>query len=155
MVATSSRSHRAADLTPGRVGDQLADSSGLSPHQRYARAKPSLLLLHEDKRRRHPGLEIVDVHPGIVASDFGRYLGWLGAVLKTVAAPVLTSPAAAAAHLIHLATIDDDLAATYYHRRQPGRPSRLVVEPDLREEVRRIADVHFTPPKDSPPPRNR
>jgi NAD(P)-dependent dehydrogenase (short-subunit alcohol dehydrogenase family) len=125
IVSTSSRSHRGATLDAGRVTQQLDDATGLGAHQRYARAKLAALLLHREHRRRRPGIQIVDVHPGIVASDFGRYLGWIGAVLKQASRPLLLSPETAAKALVALAGTDE-LLADYYVRDHPGRPSALV-----------------------------
>jgi NAD(P)-dependent dehydrogenase (short-subunit alcohol dehydrogenase family) len=147
IVATTSNSHRGLALTPSQVRHQLADANGLGAHSRYARAKLVLLLLHAGLRCRHPGLEIVDVHPGIVASDFGRYLGGAGAALKVLARPVLSSPATAAEHLIRLAAVPE-LLGTYYHRQRPDRPSPLVADASLQREVWQVANVHLTRGKD-------
>jgi NAD(P)-dependent dehydrogenase (short-subunit alcohol dehydrogenase family) len=134
VVATSSRSHRGARLTPGEAGRQLDDPDGLNAHERYARAKLAGLLLHEGLRHRHAFLEVVDVHPGLVATDFGRYLGRTGAVLKAVARPLLSSPETAADLLIRLATRDLH-SVSYFHRRHPREPSELVTDARLQREV--------------------
>lgn len=134
IVATSSRSHRGARLTPGAVGRQLDDPDGLNAHERYARAKLAGLLLHQGLRLRHTGLEAVDVHPGLVATDFGRYLGRAGAVLKTVARPLLSSPETAADLLVRLATRDLH-NVSYFHRQHPREPSGLVTDTRLQREV--------------------
>ncbi|MDR7277235.1 SDR family NAD(P)-dependent oxidoreductase [Catenuloplanes atrovinosus] len=134
LVSTSSRSHRAATLTPGRVTAQLDDPAGLGAHARYARAKLAGLLLHAGMRRRVPELVIVDVHPGLVATDFGRYLGRTGAVLKVLARPVLSSPETAAAHLLRPA-LHPGHDAAYYHRDRPRDPSPLVADPELQRQV--------------------
>lgn len=120
VVATSSRSHRGARLTPERVREQLDDPAGLSPHRRYARAKLAALLLHREHARRHPRLEIVDFHPGIISSDFGRYLGTVGALATAVSRPFLTTPQEGARRLVHLAvTRDASAAATTTERARP------------------------------------
>ncbi|GIE76476.1 short-chain dehydrogenase [Actinoplanes philippinensis] len=134
IVATSSRSHDAAVLAADSVTAQLDDPGRLSAHQRYARAKLAALLLHEELRRRHPDVPIVDVHPGLVATDFGRYLGRTGAVLKVLARPVLSSPWTAAGHLLRAATADLTGGA-YFHRDRPGRPSQLLQDRRLSDAV--------------------
>jgi NAD(P)-dependent dehydrogenase (short-subunit alcohol dehydrogenase family) len=143
IVATSSRSHRRAALDPVHPGVQLDRPDGLGAHRRYARAKLAALLLHREHHRRHPDLEIVDVHPGIVASDFGRYLGTTGTVLKHLLRPVLLSPSAAASALASLAAAAHPLPATYYVRHRPGRPAPLVADVGLARAVYRDALQHL------------
>ncbi|WP_212987558.1 hypothetical protein [Actinoplanes auranticolor] len=106
----------------------------MSPHRRYARAKLAGLLLHAGLRRRTPELVITDVHPGLVASDFGRYLGRTGAVLKILARPVLSSPGAAAEHLLRPA-LRPGFDAAHYHRGRRRKLSPLVTDGRLQQEV--------------------
>lgn len=130
VVSTSSLSHRRATLTCQGLAEQLDQPTGLGTHQRYARAKLAALLLHREHQRRHPDLRIIDVHPGIVASDFGRYLGWKGAVLTQLARPFLLSPASAATALVSLAKRQTH-ESRYFDRLRPAAPSPLVDHPDL------------------------
>lgn len=131
VVSTSSRSHRGADLT---AGTDLDDVTGLGPHHRYARAKLVALLLHRELTRRHPQLTVVDFHPGIVASGFGRYLP-AGDLLTRLARPFLASPETAGGHLVHLAEIDVPAGSHYFHVRRPRDPSPLAADPDLARVV--------------------
>ena len=131
VVATSSRSHRGAALHHEHVRDQLDRMAGQGPHQRYATAKLVNLLMHREHHRRHPEVEIVDVHPGLVASDFGRYLGRTGTVLKHVARPFLRSPNAAAGTLVALAKSAEFPNLAYFVRDRRGEPSTLVDDPEL------------------------
>lgn len=133
VVSTSSRSHRGAVLHHHDVGTRLDQVSGLSAHRRYARAKLAALLLHRAHQSRHPEISIVDVHPGIVASDFGRYLGRTGVVLKHLARPFLLSPRTAATALVALAEVTHSSA--YYDRHRPGIPSPLTTDHQLVEAV--------------------
>ncbi|MFD4644454.1 SDR family NAD(P)-dependent oxidoreductase [Lentzea sp. NPDC058436] len=135
VVATNSRSHRGAALHHEDVGGQLDRMTGLGPHQRYAVAKLASLFLHREHRRLHPEVEIVDVHPGLVASDFGRYLGRTGAVLKHVARPVLRSPAAAASTLVRLAATAQLPSSAYFVRDHRSEPSGLVNDRQLAAAV--------------------
>jgi NAD(P)-dependent dehydrogenase (short-subunit alcohol dehydrogenase family) len=135
VVSTSSRSHRGAVLHHHDVGTQLDQFSGLGAHQRYARAKLAALLLHRAHQDRHPEIGIVDVHPGIVASDFGRYLGHTGTVLKYLARPFLLSPRAAAAALVALAEASQLSTPAYYDRHHPRTPSALIADQQLVEAV--------------------
>ncbi|MFD9701793.1 SDR family NAD(P)-dependent oxidoreductase [Lentzea sp. NPDC059081] len=131
VVATSSRSHREAVLHREDVAGQLDRMTGRGPHRRYALAKLVSLLLHREHHRLHPEVEIVDVHPGLVASDFGRYMGRTGTVLKHLARPVLRSPAAAATTLVKLAEAPALPPSAYFVRDHRGEPSKLVEDEGL------------------------
>jgi NAD(P)-dependent dehydrogenase (short-subunit alcohol dehydrogenase family) len=144
IMSTSSLSHRGATLDANLVKQQLDDATGLGAHRRYARAKLAALLLHREHRRRRPGIQIVDVHPGIVASDFGRYMGWIGAVLKQASRPFLLSPRTAAKALVALADTDEPLA-DYYVRDHPSRPSALVRDAALAAAVYEDASKRIEP----------
>lgn len=147
VVATSSGSHRGARLTAERVGAELDDPGRLGPHGRYARAKLAGLLLNREYRRRTPEVAVVDFHPGIVASDFGRYLGRPGQVLTALSRPVLTSPDTAGARLVRLAAADRaEVDGRYFHGTRLRRPSPLVADDRLARAVwddarRRLARV--------------
>jgi NAD(P)-dependent dehydrogenase (short-subunit alcohol dehydrogenase family) len=130
VVSTSSRSHRGATLTCQGLTEQLDRPTGLGAHRRYARAKLAALLLHREHERRHPDLTIVDVHPGIVASDFGRYMGRTGTVLKHLSRPFLLSPRSAATALVSLATRPTH-ESRYFNRLRPATPSPLADDQDL------------------------
>lgn len=133
VVATSSRSHHGATLTRGNVSAELQDTDS-GAHQRYARAKLAALIVHADARTQPGAVQTVDVHPGIVATDFGRYMGRTGAVLKFLATPFLSSPSSAADVLAaNAARLDVD--HSYYHRRTPRGPSVLVEDREVRDEV--------------------
>lgn len=130
VISTSSLSHRRATLRCQGLAEQLDQPMGLGTHQRYAQAKLAALLLHREHQRRHPDLRIIDVHPGIVASDFGRYLGLKGAVLKQLGRPFLLSPASAATALVSLA-MRQTHESLYFNRLRPAAPSPLADQPDL------------------------
>jgi NAD(P)-dependent dehydrogenase (short-subunit alcohol dehydrogenase family) len=134
VVSTSSRSHRGATLTCQGLADQLDRPTGLGPHRRYARAKLAALLLHREHQRRHPDLGVVDVHPGIVASDFGRYMGRTGTVLKHLSRPFLLSPRSAATALVSLA-MRHTHESQYFNRLRPAMPSPLLEDRHLAQCV--------------------
>lgn len=143
VVATSSRSHRAATLTRGSVSAELQDTAP-GAHRRYARAKLAALIVHADARTQPGAVQTVDVHPGIVASDFGRYMGRTGAVLKFLATPFLSSPSSAAEVLAaNAARLDID--HSYYHRRTPRGPSVLVEDRQVRDEVMKDVEQRLAP----------
>ncbi|GAA2673448.1 MULTISPECIES: SDR family NAD(P)-dependent oxidoreductase [Actinosynnema] len=123
VVSTSSRSHTAATL-PTPLAKIAEDTTGLSPHAVYAWAKLAGALLLREFGRREPDITVTDFHPGLVASDFGRYLGGAGALLKLLATPFLDSPTTAATRLIDLATTTEDVNGHYHvdNRRAQGSP---------------------------------
>ncbi|MGX7670831.1 SDR family NAD(P)-dependent oxidoreductase [Plantactinospora sp. DSM 117369] len=140
VIATSSRSHTSATLPTAQL-DQIATSTGgLGPHRTYARAKLVAGILLRELGRRYPHLTVADFHPGIIASDFGRYLGPLGTVLKVAATPVLDSPATAAHRLIHLVQTTDDIDGTYFVRNRPAPGSPLLNDHDLGGRVWKLAE---------------
>jgi NAD(P)-dependent dehydrogenase (short-subunit alcohol dehydrogenase family) len=130
VVSTSSRSHRGATLTCQGLPEQLDRPTGMGAHRRYARAKLAALLLHREHQRRHPDLSMIDVHPGIVASDFGRYLGRTGTVLTHLSRPFLLSPRSAATALVSLA-MRRTHESRYFNRLRPATPSPLADDLDL------------------------
>lgn len=98
------------------------------------------LLLHRAYARRHPDVPVADFHPGIVASDFGQYLGPWGSVAKVLGRPFLTSPLTAAMRLADLATAADPNGGRYFLGTVPAEPNPLVSDARLAEEVWRDAD---------------
>ncbi len=129
---------------------QLDDPADLSPHRRYARAKLAALLLHREHARRHPRLEVVDFHPGIVATDFGRYLGPISRVVTAVSRPFLTSPREAARRLVHLATTGEAATGRYYSGTRPADPSPLVGDARLAASVWDDARARLAPADPAP-----
>jgi hypothetical protein len=90
----------------------------MTPSKRLA---PALL---REYGRRHPDIDVGDFHPGIMAIDFGRYLGTTGMLLKVLAAPFLDGPDDGARRLIHLALTPEPLGGQYFmkDRRATGSP---------------------------------
>lgn len=124
VITTSSRSHASAVISIDTLND-LDDGMMLRPHAVYARSKLAAGLLMREYGRQNPDILVADFHPGIIASDFGRYLGLLGHVLKVVSAPFLTTPEQGAKTLIYLAgTSDAD--NQYFVRCQPALGSPLL-----------------------------
>ncbi|MEV7626322.1 SDR family NAD(P)-dependent oxidoreductase [Actinoplanes sp. NPDC089786] len=134
VLATNSRSHRGAV-----IGDVPALAEGRPPlpgHRAYARAKLAAGILLREFGRRHPDVDVGDFHPGILATDFGRYLGErTGRAAKTAARPFLGSPADGAACLVALAERDTPLAGGYHTRARPARGAEQLYSPDLGRDL--------------------
>ena len=143
VVASSSRSHTGASLTRGTVAAAAAGTSGLSAHKVYARAKLAAGILLREFGRRHPEITVADFHPGIIASDFGRYMGPVGTLLKTLARPFLDSPEDGAHRLVRLATTADPINEAYFVRNHPAPGSPQLHDPALGAELWSLAE-HLT-----------
>jgi NAD(P)-dependent dehydrogenase (short-subunit alcohol dehydrogenase family) len=127
VLATSSRTHTTATVDPSH----LDRTDGLSWHRVYARSKLVGGILLREFGRRHPEVDVGDFHPGLIASDMGRYMGLLGSVLKVVCRPLLGSPKDGARHLIHLATREQSLSGGYFCDDRPARGSPQLNDPAL------------------------
>jgi hypothetical protein len=69
----------------------LGRTSLMTPSKR---SPPELL---REYGRRHPDIDVGDFHPGIMAIDFGRYLGTTGMLLKVLPRHSSTAPTTARA----------------------------------------------------------
>ncbi|MFD8279207.1 NAD(P)H-binding protein [Streptomyces solisilvae] len=70
-----------------------------------------------------PASSAWSAHPGIMASDFGRYMGRTGSLLKTAARPFIGTPRQGAARLAELATRQQVLSGTYFVHTRPAKGS--------------------------------
>lgn len=136
VVSTSSRSHVGAGLEPSRI----QDTAGMRPHDVYARAKLAFGLLLREFGRRHPDVVVADFHPGIIASDFGRYLGVAGGVLTVLARPFLDTPEDGARRLVQLVTTDEEISGRYFSRGHPAAGSPLLQDRTLSAALWSLAE---------------
>ncbi|MFE2499302.1 SDR family NAD(P)-dependent oxidoreductase [Streptomyces scopuliridis] len=126
VLLTSSRSHNNAVLSPYNLAAALAGEPRVSGHRTYARAKLAAGVLLREFHRRNPGVDAGDFHPGIMATDFGRYMGRTGSLLKTAARPFIGTPRQGAERLTELATRQQDLAGAYFvHTRRAKGSAQL------------------------------
>jgi NAD(P)-dependent dehydrogenase (short-subunit alcohol dehydrogenase family) len=123
ILATNSRSHKNAVIGLHSLEDLARGRQGVSGHRAYARSKLAAGILLREYGRRHGTIDVGDFHPGIIASDFGRYMGKRGAVMKVLARPFIDTPDQGAARLVHLASSPGTLAGTYYTHTQPAKAS--------------------------------
>jgi hypothetical protein len=109
----------------------------MRPHAVYARAKLAFGVLLREFGRRTPGVTVADFHPGIIASDFGRYMGVSGAVLTRLARPFLDTPSSLAQEVglglgaqageARLGQVMSDAGYSHF-RRATETPMNLVLE---------------------------
>jgi NAD(P)-dependent dehydrogenase (short-subunit alcohol dehydrogenase family) len=123
ILATSSRSHTGAHISEDGIETIATCAGRLSRHGAYARAKLAAGILLREYGHRHPNIDVGDFHPGVMATDFGRYLGSAGRVLKVLAAPFLDSADDGARRLVDLALTPEPLAGKYFAKNQSATGS--------------------------------
>src|SRR5829696_3249429 len=139
VLFTSSRSHIGAHIPDDAIETIVTSSARLSRHRTYARAKLAAGILLREYGRRHPDIDVGDLHPGIMATDFGRYLGTTGTVLKILAAPFLDSADDGARRLVHLALTPDPLAGKYFAKDRPSVGSPQLHDHRLGDRLWKLA----------------
>lgn len=134
IVSVSSEVYRSAKR--GLDFTDLQMTSGWSAQKAYAASKLATVLMTVELDRRLAGLGVTAraVHPGVVATNFGKGPEgrWLMRVLMTVAAPLLKKPTAGAAPIVLLATAPDELVdrSLYWVESKPGQASSAALDSD-------------------------
>lgn len=114
----------------GRVEPEQLDSPGAasarSPFTAYGEAKLALILFTRELHRRHPEVNPVAFHPGVVATGFGRQsTAWISRVYGTwFARATMHSPARGGGELAWVANGEPGrewMPGEYYERRRPAR----------------------------------
>ena len=127
VISVSSEVHRSA-----KQGLDMADlqmTRGWSAQKAYAASKLATILMtvELDRRLAGQGVTARAVHPGVVATNFGKGPEgrWAMRVMMTALGPVLKKPADGAAPIVLLATEPDDVVAQslYWSQTTPTQPS--------------------------------
>jgi NAD(P)-dependent dehydrogenase (short-subunit alcohol dehydrogenase family) len=127
VISVSSEVHRSA-----KQGLDMADlqmTRGWSAQKAYAASKLATILMtvELDLRLTDQGVTARAVHPGVVATNFGKGPEgrWAMRVMMTALGPVLKKPADGAAPIVLLATEPDDVVAQslYWSQTTPTQPS--------------------------------
>jgi NAD(P)-dependent dehydrogenase (short-subunit alcohol dehydrogenase family) len=148
IITVSSEVHRRA--AEGLDFDDLQMTTGYSSSKAYAASKLANILftVELDRRLGDSGVTARALHPGVVATSFGRgpdsprSMGLLMSVLK----PVLRKPARGARTPVFLATADDRALAAglYWSDEQPKEPVAAAVDVEaatrLWSESERLVD---------------
>lgn len=137
VISTSSRTHAGAKIANL---DDLASKGRLGWHGVYARAKLAGGILLREFGRRHPDTIVADFHPGIIASDMGRYMGPLGTFLKYASSPFIKSPEDGADRLMFLASTDTDIAYRYFMGDKPAKGAPQLGDRVLANELWAMAE---------------
>lgn len=132
VITVSSENHRGARR--GLDLDDLQMTSGYSPSKAYAASKLANILftVELDRRLSPQGVTARALHPGVVATNFGKDPGsprWM-ALGMTLLRPVLASPAKGAATSVHLATAPtaELERGLYWSSMQPKEPSKAALD---------------------------
>ncbi len=132
IVNVSSDAHRRT--TSGLDFDDLQMASGYSSGNAYAASKLAnvLFTVELDRRLADRGVTARALHPGVVATSFGKGADspwWMGATM-TVLSPFLRKPDRGAATSVFLATASDEAieGALYWSDERPSDPIPAAVD---------------------------
>jgi NAD(P)-dependent dehydrogenase (short-subunit alcohol dehydrogenase family) len=144
VISVSSEIHRSAKQ--GLDLDDLQMTRGWSAQKAYAASKLATILMtvELDQRLAHQGVTALAVHPGVVATNFGKGPEgrWLMRVMMTALGPLLKKPADGAAPLVLLATAPDDVVdqSLYWSQATPAQPSPAARDPRAAAQTWDISD---------------
>lgn len=131
VVTTSSAAHSAGRLDLAN----LDSANGWRSFRAYGTSKlANILFTHELALRwRGDGVTATCLHPGVVASDFGRDSGFLGLIYRSPLKRFLRNADAGADTLVWLAAADPSEWANgrYYADRKVGSASKQAQDPAL------------------------
>jgi NAD(P)-dependent dehydrogenase (short-subunit alcohol dehydrogenase family) len=122
VVCVSSAAHRGGRV----VLDDVDGRRGWRGFSAYGTSKlMNLLFVREAARRLSAGIHINAIHPGVIASGFGRNGGGLAAAAFALAAPFLKTPEQGADTAVWLATSADaaEVNGGYFIKRKRAAPS--------------------------------
>ncbi|MFX0573163.1 SDR family NAD(P)-dependent oxidoreductase [Nocardia nepalensis] len=127
VVNVNSEGHRSALLRSDPIDidfDDLGSAHDYHVFVAYSRSKLAGLLFSYELQRRHPELEVVAVHPGMIRSDLVRGFSGLRLAAVRAASLVLSMPTARGADpIVHLATEPEVRRGAYYNRFAPQTSS--------------------------------
>ena len=144
VISVSSEIHRSAKQ--GLDLDDLQMTRGWSAQKAYAASKLATILMtvELDRRLADQGVTARAVHPGVVATNFGKGSEgrWLMRVMMTALSPLLKKPTDGAAPIVLLATAPDDLVeqSLYWSQTTPAQPSPAAHDPRAAAQLWTISD---------------
>jgi retinol dehydrogenase-12 len=149
IVNVSSNMHKAGHID----FDDLQADKGYSAMRRYGESKLANVLFTNALARRlaGTGVTVNSVHPGAVATGFGRNNPGLFAAAIKIAAPFMLTPAKGARTSIYLASSPEVAGVTgkYFAKCKPARENRDALDEKLQERLWAIsvAQTEKTAPK--------
>ena len=136
IINVSSGAHHSATGRRAVDIDELATPGRRPSPRSYAASKLANILftVELDRRFADAGVTARALHPGVVATNFGRGNDgpwWMGLGMRLLR-PVLTKPADGAATTVHLATAEeaDIEGGLYWDDCEPANPAPEALDPD-------------------------
>lgn len=132
VVSVASEAHRAFGLD---LDDLMFAERAYVPLSVYGASKLANVLWSAELAKRLEGTGVTSnsLHPGVIASGFGRSGPWWMRVGVRIVAPLLTSPEEGARTTIHLATSRavEGQSGLYWKDERPCRPSERAADAEL------------------------
>jgi len=155
IINVSSGAHSSATGRRAVALDDLATVGERSSMKAYAASKLANILftVELDRRLADRGVTARALHPGVVATSFGRASDgpwWMGLGMR-VLRPLLTKPADGAATSVYLATADEaELArGLYWDDCEPATPEPDALDPDAAASLWALSERLTAPPAGS------
>jgi len=108
--------------------EDMTHEKGYKPLQVYAESKLMAIMFTYALARRLQGTEVTanTLHPGVVATNFGKEAGGMWPAMFTVLSPFELSPEKGAQTAIYLATAPDvaNVSGEYFVKSKPARSSK-------------------------------
>jgi retinol dehydrogenase 14 len=138
VVTVASEAHRSKALD----FDDLQSERGYAPFRVYGRSKLANILFSSELAGRLAGTGVTSnsLHPGVVATSFGKNdPGWMR-LLVTLGRPFLSTPAQGARTTLHVASAPElaEVSGRYFKRSREARPSAAALDESAQ---RRLWDV--------------
>jgi retinol dehydrogenase-14 len=144
IITVSSETHRR--VKDGLNFGDLQMQDGYSPSRAYDSSKLANILftVELDRRLRDSGIAAKALHPGVVATSFGKGPDspkWMG-LLMTALKPVLRKPASGARTSVFLATASDQAleAGLYWSDETPKEPAPAATDADAAARLWSISE---------------
>jgi NAD(P)-dependent dehydrogenase (short-subunit alcohol dehydrogenase family) len=136
IVNVASEAHRSAGSLPEGFQNTEGRYRGFNV---YSQTKLSNILFTRELARRLDPERITAncLHPGVIASGFGRQGPWYVRWFMKLARPFLTDPEDGAQTCLYLATSPEvaDSTGTYFEDEQPRQPSSTATDEELAREL--------------------
>lgn len=134
IINVASAAHKDGRIELGSQHDEAAFSMRAYSNAKLANVLTTYALA---RRLRGDNITVNTLHPGVVATSFGRSAGgWIG-LLSRLVQPFLLTPDAGAAATVHVATTAelDGVTGAYFVRTKLGRSSPASYDESLQEAV--------------------
>lgn len=140
IVNVASDAHRSAKLD----FDDLQSENGYRGFRTYSRSKLMNVMFTYALARRleGTGITVNCLHPGVIASNFGRDTGGVFGFLVKAAGPFLASPEDGAKTSLHCATSPEVEGKTglYFSRSKPKRSNRASYDEAAQERLWKVTE---------------